>query len=198
MHSASNTSSLSLVHPIQVRNWKSKLIEEGSGIFDRRTDREKKDQAVQEAELFEQIGRLKMKLKWLKKKLSISIESKRKMIEENHPDLSVRRQCELLGLNRSTYYQRPDQESDLNLQSMRMIDEEDMKAPFYGYRKMTERIQRQTGADVNRKRIARLMRKMGLQAIYPKKNASIPDCQHRKYPYLLRNLKIDRVDQVWA
>lgn len=120
------------------------------------------------------------------------------MIDKNHPELSIRRQCELLDLNRSTYYLPTSRESDENLKLMRMIDEEYMKAPFYGYRRMTERLHRQTGAAINPKRTARLMRIMGLQAIYPKKNTSFPDRQHKKYPYLLRNVKIDYVDQVWA
>ena len=120
------------------------------------------------------------------------------MIDKDHPELSIHRQCELLELNRSTYYLPPVRESDENLRLMRMIDEEYMKAPFYGYRRMTERLYRKTGATINHKRTARLMRKMGLQAIYPKKNTSIPDCQHKKYPYLLRNVTVDYVDQVWA
>ena len=119
------------------------------------------------------------------------------MIESNHPMLSIRRQCELIGLNRATYYSEPAGESSVNLLLMQLIDEEYTRAPFYGYRKMTVRLNAR-GHHVNRKRVARLMRKMGLQAVYPRPRTSIPDRQHKKYPYLLRGLDINRPDQVWA
>ncbi len=122
---------------------------------------------------------------------------KRTMIEPDHPTLSIRRQCELIGLNRSTYYGEPAGESPLNLLLMRLIDEEYTRAPFYGYRKMTVRLGKR-GHHVNHKRVARLMQKMGLQAVYPRPRTSIPDKQHKKYPYLLRNLDIHRPNQVWA
>jgi len=120
------------------------------------------------------------------------------MIDTDHPTLSIRRQCELVGLNRSTFYWEPAGESPLNLQLMRLIDEEYTRAPFYGYRKMTARLNNHHGYQVNRKRAARLMQKMGLQAVYPRPRTSIPDQQHKKYPYLLRDLDINRPNQVWA
>lgn len=120
------------------------------------------------------------------------------MIEPNHPTLSIRRQCELVGLNRATFYWQPVGESPLNLALMRLIDREYTRAPFYGYRKMTVRLNKHHGYTVNRKRVARLMHKMGLQAIYPRPRTSIPDRQHKKYPYLLRSLEINRPNQVWA
>jgi len=131
------------------------------------------------------------------KKLPQSLEAKRKMIETKHPILSIRRQCELVGLNRATFYREPAGESALNLQLMRLIDEEYTRAPFYGYRKMTARLEVR-GYNVNRKRVARLMRKMGLRAIYPGPRTSISARQHKKYPYLLRGLEITRPNQVWA
>ena len=120
------------------------------------------------------------------------------MIETNHPNLSIRRQCELVGLNRSTFYWQPAAESLLNLELMKLIDQEYTRAPFYGYRKMTVRLNQQHGYSVNRKRVARLMQKMGLQAIYPQPQTSISSPQHKKYPYLLRGLNINRPNQVWA
>ncbi len=104
------------------------------------------------------------------------------MIELDHPKLSVRRQCELVGLSRATFYRQASDETPLNLQLMRLIDEEYTRAPFYGYRKMTARLYA-LGYAINRKRVARLMRKMGLQAIYPRPRTSIPHPQHKKYPY---------------
>jgi putative transposase len=119
------------------------------------------------------------------------------MIETGHPSLSVRRQCELVGLNRATFYRQPSGETPLNLRLMRLIDEEYTRTPFYGYRKMTVRLNAQ-GYPVNGKRVARLMGLMGLHAIYPLPRTSIPDQQHKKYPYLLRGLAITRPNQVWS
>lgn len=120
------------------------------------------------------------------------------MIETDHPTLSLRRQCELVGLNRSTFYLRPAEESSLNLHLMRLIDQEYTRAPFYGYRKMVTRLDRVHGYQVNHKRVARLMRVMGLQAIYPRPRTSQPEVGEKKYPYLLRHLNINRPNQVWA
>ena len=119
------------------------------------------------------------------------------MIETSQPLLSIRRQCDLVGLNRATFYHRPRGETALNLALMRVIDEEYTRTPFYGYRKMTARLQ-QLGYGINRKRVARLMGKMGLQAIYPCPRTSLPDQQHKKYPYLLRGLTITQPNQVWS
>ena len=90
------------------------------------------------------------------------------MIDVQHPTFSIRRQCKLLGLNRATYYYVPAQESELNLKLMRLIDKQYLKTPFYSYPRMTAHLRRQ-GYQVNPKRIQRLMRKMDLQAIYPKR-----------------------------
>jgi putative transposase len=120
------------------------------------------------------------------------------MIETNHPDLSIRRQCELLGLSRASFYWQPAGESALNLVLMRLIDQEYTRAPFFGYRKMTVQLNRVYGYQVNHKRVARLMNLMGLQAVYPQPRTSIPDVAHRKYPYLLRDLGVNRPNQVWA
>jgi len=120
------------------------------------------------------------------------------MIEPNHADISIRRQCELIGMTRATYYWQPAAESELNLKLMRLIDQEYTRSPYYGYRKMTVRVNKQLENKVNHKRVARLMQKMGLQAIYPRKKTSISDHRHKKYPYLLRTLEIDHPNQVWA
>lgn len=119
------------------------------------------------------------------------------MIENHHPDISIRRQCALIGLNRSTFYSEPGGETALNLQLMRLIDEQYLRTPFYGYPKMTVELRRQ-GYRVNRKRVARLMQKMGLLAVVPYQKLSQPAPGHRIYPYLLRGLAITRSDQVWS
>lgn len=119
------------------------------------------------------------------------------MIEPDHPTLSVTRQCELLGLARSSCYHRPQPEPEENLRLMRVIDETYLAYPFFGSRQMTRWLRRQ-GERVNRKRVQRLMRRMGLEAIYRKPNLSRPDGGHRVYPYLLRDLAVTRPNQVWA
>jgi len=119
------------------------------------------------------------------------------VIESEHPQLSIRRQCELVGLNRSTFYYAPARESDLNLYLMRLIDVQYTKTPFYGWRRMTAHLRRQ-GNEVNHKRVQRLMQRMGLQAIYPKRRTTIAAQGHKVYPYLLRNLAITHPNQVWS
>jgi putative transposase len=111
--------------------------------------------------------------------------------------LSVRRQCELLGLSRSTLYYEPAGETSEDLRLMRLIDEQYTARPFYGSRRMTVWLTEQ-GEEVNRKRVQRLMRVMGLEAIYPKPRLSTAGKGHRIYPYLLRGVKVVRPDQVWS
>jgi len=129
--------------------------------------------------------------------MTYSIESKRHLIEPGQQPVSVRRQCELLGLNRASYYYQAASESGLNLKLMRLIDEQYMKMPFYGWPRMTAHLRRQ-GYDINHKRVQRLMQKMGLQAIYPRPRPKNEGHEHKIYPYLLRGLDIGHIDQVWS
>ena len=119
------------------------------------------------------------------------------MIEPGHSQISIRRQCELLGLNRATFYYRPAQESAFNLHLMRLMDEQYLRTPFYGYPRMTAHLRR-WGYAVNPKRIRRLMRKMGMAAIYPKPRTTQATQGHKVYPYLLRDLPITHANQVWS
>jgi len=122
------------------------------------------------------------------------------MIEPNHRELSIGRQCELLRLPRSSYYrcQVVEQgESTENLELMTLIDEEYTRRPFYGSRKMRDYLCRK-GHKVNRKRVQRLMRLIGLRSVAPSPNTSKPAKAHKVYPYLLRNVDVTRPNQVWA
>ena len=119
------------------------------------------------------------------------------MIDAKHVTLSIQRQCELLGLARSTYYYPAAEESPENLKLMRLLDEQHLQDPFYGSRNLTWCLQ-QAGYTVNRKRVQRLMRLMGIEATYPRPWTSDPHPEHRIYPYLLRDLVIARRDQVWS
>jgi len=111
--------------------------------------------------------------------------------------LSIYRQCELLDLNRSTYYLPPAVESEEDLRLMRLIDRQYLVTPFYGSRKMAESLNR-SGEAVNRKRVQRLMRLMGLEAVHPKPRTTVPASGAKSYPYLLRDRKLTRVDEVWS
>ena len=119
------------------------------------------------------------------------------MIDSQHLQISIARQCELLALARSSFYYEPARESAENLLLMRLLDEQYTRTPFYGIPRMTAWLRAQ-GHLVNHKRVERLLRLMGLQAIYPKPHLSKPAPEHRVYPYLLREVKISRVNQVWS
>ena len=118
-------------------------------------------------------------------------------MERDHADLSVRRQCELLGVNRAGLYYEPVGESEENLLLMRLLDEQYTRAPFYGSRRMTAWLAT-VGHEVNRKRVSRLMEVMGIEAVYPKPKLSQPGEGHRIFPYLLRGTTVERVNQVWS
>lgn len=119
------------------------------------------------------------------------------MIDREHSTLSVTRQCALTGLSRSGFYYQPCGETEQNLDLMRQIDEQYLKTPWYGSRQMARHLRRQ-GIWINRKRVQRLMRQMGLTAIAPKPGTSRPAPAHPVYPYLLRGVTIDRPNQVWC
>jgi putative transposase len=130
-----------------------------------------------------------------------SVEYKRTLVERYHPHISVRRQCQLLGLHRSNLYYEPvleeGEETEENLTLMRLLDEQYTETPFYGVRRMTEWL-RADGYEVNPKRVRRLLRKMGLWAIYPGPSTSKAAPSHRIYPYLLRGIAIKECNQVWS
>jgi len=121
----------------------------------------------------------------------------RACIETGNADIPIYRQCELLGLSSSSYYYRPREETEYNLMLMKLIDKQYTQTPFYGAPRMTAWLRRQ-GYGVNPKRVRRLMRVMGIEAIYPSPNLSKASTEHKKYPYLLKGLTIDRPDQVWC
>ncbi len=135
----------------------------------------------------------------LKKNLDLTLEQKRRAVEPMYSKITICRQCELLGLCRSSLYYKSCGNSQYNEQLMRLLDEQYIETPFYGIDKMAEWLRRQ-GHYVNHKRVRRLMRQMGLEAIYPcrKRGLSIPDKQHKIYPYLLKGVQITRPDQVWS
>ena len=129
--------------------------------------------------------------------MSCSLELRRSWIHPKHSRLSVRRQCKLLGLAPASYYYRAQPESAENLHYMRLLDQEYTERPFYGVRKMTVGLQLQ-GYSVGPKRVRRLLRAMGLMAVYPKPRLSLNPLAHKRFPYLLKGLAIVRPNQVWS
>jgi putative transposase len=127
----------------------------------------------------------------------MSVPDRRAMLDREHTQLSIRRQCELLGIARSGVYRplRPANDNDLGV--MRRLDELFTRWPFLGSRRLA-RLLRQEGHAINRKRVQRLMRRMGIAALGPKPRTSKPEPGHKVFPYLLRGLVIDRPNQVWA
>lgn len=126
-----------------------------------------------------------------------SAKAKRALVDPRHEQLSLARQCELLGLPRSSWYYEAQPVSEENLTLLRLLDEQYTRCPFYGVRRMTAWLRKQEHP-VNPKRVARLMRVLGIAAIYPKPHLSVPGDGHEVHPYLLRDVAVERRDQVWS
>lgn len=119
------------------------------------------------------------------------------MLEPNHPDLSLRRQCQLLEINRSSYYYQPVPVDEETLELMRIVDEVYTLRPFFGTRQMVSYLRRQ-GIAVGRTRMRGIYKRLGLQAVCPGPHTSKPHPEHKIYPYLLRGVEIIKKDQVWS
>ena len=126
----------------------------------------------------------------------MSLSQRRALVDPAAPG-SLRDQCQWVGLHRSAYYYQPVVAGPEDLLLMRLLDEQYLSTPFYGYRKM-QHVLAQAGYHVNHKRVRRLMQLVGIETIYARVNTSKPTIGHRIYPYLLRGMTIDRVHQVWA
>jgi putative transposase len=135
---------------------------------------------------------LQVELEWLRKRRHSQL---RCVVVWWIGAMSVRRQCELLGLARSSAYYEP--ESEENLALLKLIDRQYLKTPFFGSRRLAHWLKSE-GHEVNRKRVRRLMQTLGLEAVYPKPKTTVTDPCHRVCPYLLRGLKVESVDQVWS
>ena len=185
------------VHPVQVAKWKKELIERASELFEDKRKNKKSDGPDNE-DLYQQIGRLNMELEWLKKNIKELGVDLRDMIDKDFKNISIRRQCELVGLNRSNLYYRSVEEDSFHLSLLREVDEIYTRYPFFGSRKIQKFLNEEKGYTVNRKRIQRIMQDLGLKGIVPKRNCSKINQQNKKYPYLLSNVIIDRPNIVWS
>ncbi|MCA1804012.1 MAG: IS3 family transposase, partial [Xanthomonadaceae bacterium] len=188
------------VHPAQVGQWKRAIQEQAQSLFEGKRRGPQPAAEHQEPEkLFSEIGKLKMELDWLKKKSGISLPLKRRFWIDREGDIPVVRQCELADVTRSVVYAPVPAApvSEEELLQCRLIDEEYTRRPFYGSRRMVLFLKAQ-GHTVNRKRVQRLMRLLGLAGMAPGPNTSRAHPQHRVYPYLLRGVAVTRPNQVWS
>ena len=143
------------VHPVQISQWKRAVQDEVPRRLSSRRGRREQEEEELQAALYQQIGQRKVEVDWLKKKRDFPVETKRQMIEGDHPQLSVRRQCTLRGLPRSSLYYQPRGASAETLHLMRLLDTQYTATPFYGMRRLTAWLRTQ-GYQVNHKRVARL------------------------------------------
>lgn len=191
------------LHPNRVSQWRDQAVGGLASLFSQSKERDwAEKEAAHESEKQErsaEIGRLTTQLSWLKKKLANSLSRAERLVlvERAGQELAVMVQCELLSLNRSGVYYRPQVMDERELHIKRRIDEVYTACPFYGFRKITAQL-RADGMVVNHKAVARHMQDMGLRAIYPGPNLSKRAQQDVVYPYLLRGLDIQRPNQVWG
>ena len=149
-------------------------------------------------ELYEQISQLSVQCDWLKKNLNyLDLEVRCNMISTENTELSISRQCSLLAVNRSSYYYKPSGLNTRDLEIMKIIDEIYTENPYYGTCQMSKCIQIK-GLGVGRKVVSRYYRKMALEVIYPKPHLSKRNQEHKVYPYLLQDIDIIRINQVWS
>ncbi|WMU33774.1 IS3-like element ISPpu29 family transposase [Pseudomonas aeruginosa] len=190
------------VHPQLVGQWKKEILESAGALFETKRGPKPAEDKSGEERLYGEIGRLKMENDWLKKKFgSVSLDARVGWVD-GADKLSLSRQCELAEVPRATVYRRltakvPEEACAEDLLLCRLIDEEYTSRPFYGSRRMVVFL-RGAGHVVNRKRVQRLMRGMGLAGMAPGPNTSKPQPQHKVYPYLLRGVAVTRPNQVWS
>jgi putative transposase len=192
-------SSLYGVHPTQIRNW-SIIAEQGlTNVFADKRRSEGKEQTELIQQLYQLIGQRDTELVWLKKNCTLTHSERTQLIEKEHPTISLTRQAALLDISRSSLYYQPRVNPE-EQRLMNRIDQIYTHCPFYGSRKIRWALKNDYAVHLGREQVQRLMRLMGLAAIYPKvkPKTSQPNVQHRKYPYLLNNLAITRPNQVWG
>uniref|UniRef100_UPI0035653BAD IS3 family transposase n=1 Tax=Azospirillum argentinense TaxID=2970906 RepID=UPI0035653BAD len=182
------------VHQTLINAWKKQAMEGLAGVFSGKAEAAETSHQGEVEKLHAMIGQLVVERDFLRKGLrTMSIGRRRELIEPEHPQLSITRQCALVSLSRSSYYGPGKGEPAANLELMRLIDEQFLETPWYGSRQMTRHLRRH-GHEINRKRDGADGFAGGLPAPEDERAAS----GHKIWPYLLRDLSIDRPDQVWC
>ncbi|MBK6355710.1 MAG: IS3 family transposase [Betaproteobacteria bacterium] len=183
------------IHPNQITQWKTQLLENASGVF--ATAAEKQSATPDLKDLHAKIGQQALEIGFFGRRARSHRRCERKtMIDKTH-DLPVVRQVQLLELSRSSVYYQPQPIPEADLRLMRRIDELHLEHPFAGARMLRDMLKLE-GHEIGRKHVSTLMKQLDIQAIYRKANTSRRNQAHRIYPYLLRDLTIDRPNQVWA
>ncbi|MEI6716023.1 MAG: IS3 family transposase [Verrucomicrobiota bacterium] len=190
------------LHPVQVTQWKNQMIESASGIFTRGRERVEEDgvSEVEKARLERKVGQLVVEVDWPQKKMQGAGDRsmRKQLVEKNHPRLSLRRQCQLLGVNRNRLEEiRQGGLEGEDLKLARRMDELHLRFPEFGARRMKAWLVRENWP-VTRRRVGRIMRLMGLEAIYRKPRTSQRNFEHKVYPYLLRDREVVAADEVWC
>ena len=185
------------VHPNQVGTWKRQAVEGLDEVFARGGSPGPSEHEATIRDLHAKIGELTMERDFFSAGVAAMSRPARRNLVDRDGALSIRRQCELMGISRSSVYYAPRGESAENLALMRRMDALSLQYPFYGSRQMARHLRRE-GVAAGRRRVRRLMGLIGLEAIYRKPRTSDAQPDHHVYPYLLRELKIDRPDEVWC
>ena len=186
------------VHRSQIQAWKKALTSGAAGVFSNGQEQKASSDAALIAQLYQEIGQLKVERDFLSERSGpMSLAQWREMADREHPKLPIVRRCALLGVARSSLYYQPREASGENLALMQAMDRQYLDTPFYGSRRMKVWLARE-GRRVSRKRVQRLMRIMGLRAIYRSPRTSQPAPEHRVYPYLLEKIRVTRPNQAWA
>ncbi len=186
------------VHPTQIQVWKKRGIESLVNGFQAKPTTKDPDNQDLIKQLYEQIGQLSVERDWLKKNLHcLDLETRKNMIDNNCRNLSITKQCELLLLNKSTYYYKAKGLTKRDLEIMKTIDEIYTEHPYFGARRMSKYLM-QFGIVIARKAVDRYYGIMAIEAIYPKMNLSKRNQAHKIYPYLLKGVEITKVNQVWS
>jgi len=188
------------VHPTQAGLWKQRLLKGAHELFGEKSSvRTIEEQQKLIEELYGQIGKLTHEVTWLKKGCDEhSLSVRRGWIDAKDPHLSIARQCELAGVSHSGWYYEPMTHNTKDeLEVMQQIDEIFTACPMYGSPRITAELKRR-GLVVNHKRVERLMRDMGIEALYPKLKTSIGNVQDKRFPYLLKGLTVSYPNHVWG
>lgn len=185
------------VHATQINRWRKEALESMVSGFKSKSKVKDTSQEELIKQLYEQIGQLTVERDWLKKNLLSLVKDKRGLIDKEHKRLNIKRQCELLGLNRSCYYFKLKGFSVEDYAIMRRMDEIFTEHPYYGTRRMKAILEKE-GYTIGRKRISRYYQILEIETIYPKMNLSRRNQAHKVYTYLLNGLEIQKPNQVWT
>ncbi|WP_157576730.1 IS3 family transposase [Pseudoalteromonas rubra] len=184
------------IHQTQITTWKNELIQNAASLFTGKSNSgQQSDEDVEK--LHAKIGQLTMENGFFGESArSLARAHKKNKLDKTH-SLALKRQCELLEISRASAYYKPKGESQETLDIMKAIDEINLNYPFMGSRRIVDELAK-LNYQVNRKKVTRLMRLMGILVLYPKPKTTVPDKAHRIYPYLLRDTEVTYANQVWA